>query len=630
MYGFARRVDIYLINGNYMKYRPQIDGLRAIAVISVILFHAGFDFIPGGYIGVDVFFVISGFLITTILINQIDSKQFSFINFYERRVRRILPSYIVVTISTYIFALFILTPFDLKELSQSMSASAIFLTNFYFYLKTGYFDTSAELKPLLHLWSLSVEEQYYVIFPPLLLALFYFGRRTVFAALFIILIGSLSLSEWASYFNPNANYYLLPYRAWELMIGSLGAVYIYYSGEKRSNIIATISFTAVILSFFLFDSEMRFPSLLTLIPVMGTLLVLMYAEKSTVIAKLLSLKVLVFIGLCSYSAYLWHQPVISLAKHYYLEELTDFEISIVIIFIFLLSHLTWKYVEQPFRKSSTYFSTPSKIFAWSVIFLLAIFVIGLSGHYSKGFPSRNPDLLRLAQNGGLDFECTGLDIHSPSCRTSQKPQILVWGDSYGMHYVNALANAFPELGVQQATMGACPPVPNYQNSKRTDMLSCADHNELVIAFLRSSENNLRYIFLSSSIEFTDPSVSSHFIILINELKGLGKTPIIVSPAVHFPQAEACILKNLRGLIKQDECVFEFSEGQNSERFSGEQYLAETLGIDYVDVSEFMCIEKKCGLFKDRLLLLRDIGHFSNEIQDLLGNFLKRKIQPLVK
>ena len=227
-----------------MKYRSEIDGLRSIAVIPVILFHAGFEFFSGGFIGVDVFFVISGYLITTILIEDIENKRFSVLNFYERRARRILPALFFVMLCSIPFALLWMTPWELKDFSQSLVAVSLFASNILFWRKSGYFAEASEENTMIHTWSLAVEEQYYILFPLFLFLAWRYGKNRVFWIIVVLAAVSLALSEWGWRNKDSANFFLLPTRAWELFTGSITAFIIQKNGVKNNNILSFIGFSA--------------------------------------------------------------------------------------------------------------------------------------------------------------------------------------------------------------------------------------------------------------------------------------------------------------------------------------------------------------------------------------------------
>ena len=298
-----------------MNYRPEIDGLRAFAVLPVVFFHAGFSSFSGGFVGVDVFFVISGYLITSIIIAGQEAGTFTLIRFYERRARRILPALFVVMFACLPFAWFWLYPIDFKRFSQSIVAVTTYSSNILFILTSSYFERAAELKPLLHTWSLAVEEQFYLFFPVFLVGFWRLGKRRLLLLLSILAIISLLLAEWESINSPTIAFYGLPTRGWELMIGAFVAFYA--SGDKKDSSILTqqvgsfIGLSMLIYPIIWFNKYTPFPSLYTLVPTIGTALIILFTTQKTIVGKLLGSKLFVGIGLISYSAYLWHQPLLA-------------------------------------------------------------------------------------------------------------------------------------------------------------------------------------------------------------------------------------------------------------------------------------------------------------------------------
>ena len=366
-----------------MVYRKEIDGLRALAVLPVIFFHAGYKVFDGGFIGVDIFFVISGYLITTIIIEDISCKKFSIINFYERRARRILPALFTVILFCIPLAWMWMLPAQMESFSRSLIAVTLFLSNILFWKEYGYFGTPVEEKPLIHTWSLSIEEQYYLIFPIFLIFFWKFQKNRIFWIILIISILSLLLSEWGSRNSPNANFYLTPTRAWELLVGSMTAIIIYKKKIKSNNILSLIGFFIVSLSIFIYDRGTPFPSFFTLFPLLGVVLIIIFGKDNTLVSKILGNKFLVQIGLISYSLYLWHQPLFVYFKisPYYNED--SFLKPIIILFSFLLAFLSWKFIEQPFRDKK---KVKKKLF-FSLSLLVALFFvfIGLIGVNTNGF-----------------------------------------------------------------------------------------------------------------------------------------------------------------------------------------------------------------------------------------------------
>lgn len=338
-----------------MKYRGEIDGLRAVAVLSVVFFHAGFPFFRGGYVGVDIFFVISGYLITGILISDIEAGRFSIKSFYERRARRLLPALFFVSLISIPFAVLLLPPSEFVSFSRSLVATSLFYSNFFFASDGGYFETAAELKPLLHTWSLAVEEQYYIVAPVFLIALWKFGSSTVLKATLVIAFLSLCVAQVWSTIDPVDNFFLLPGRIWEI---SLGAVVVLLSlkvdDRKQSGFVAELAslcgICLIVFSVLWFDHDIPFPSVYTLLPTSGAALVIAFARDGTMVHRLLNTRALIWVGLISYSLYLWHQPVLAFAR-YAQPIVGDIHVALLLILIACLAYLTWKFVEEPFRRN---------------------------------------------------------------------------------------------------------------------------------------------------------------------------------------------------------------------------------------------------------------------------------------
>jgi peptidoglycan/LPS O-acetylase OafA/YrhL len=366
-----------------MQYRPEIDGLRAVAVIPVIFFHAGFNFFSGGFVGVDVFFVISGYLITTIILSELEEDRFSIINFWERRARRILPALFVVLLACLPFAWFWLLPSDMKSFSQSLASIAVFSSNFFFLDTSGYFDTAAELKPLLHTWSLSVEEQCYLIFPVFLILVWRLGKRWTLTLLAIFALVSLALAQWLSTVAPSDAFYLLPTRSWELLIGTFIA--FYFSNKNRVHLsksageVGGLAGLALLTyAVFAFDKGTPFPSLYALVPTLGTGLVILCTTQQTAVGKVLSNKVFVGIGLISYSAYLRHQPLFAFARLRNLDDASELLLAALAFASIGLAYFSWKDVEQPFRNKHKF--DRKHMFLYGAIGSTLFVSIGLTGH----------------------------------------------------------------------------------------------------------------------------------------------------------------------------------------------------------------------------------------------------------
>lgn len=368
-------------------------------MMPVILFHAGFDIFSGGFIGVDVFFVISGYLITNILIEDIENKRFSIVDFYERRARRILPALFFVMLCCIPFAWLWLLPSDMKNFSQSLVAVSLFSSNILFWQESGYFAAAAESKPLLHTWSLAVEEQYYVLFPLFLLLCWRFGKNSVFWMIVFFAVISLALSEWGWRNEPTANFYLAPTRAWELLAGSIAAFITQKRGVKANNILSLIGLVAILVSITIYDEQTPFPSLYALLPVAGVVLLILYGSSQTYAAKFLSNKIFVGLGLISYSAYLWHQPLFAFARVNSVSSPSTELMFVLSATSLALAYLSWRFIEAPFRNKNI---IDKKIIFWAVGFFGAFFIlVGFIGHtfdkeYEKYWLSHQPKVVKSA------------------------------------------------------------------------------------------------------------------------------------------------------------------------------------------------------------------------------------------
>ena len=359
-----------------MKYRAEIDGLRALAVLPVILFHAGFEYFSGGFVGVDVFFVISGYLITTVLLEDMNKGRFSIVDFYDRRARRLLPALFFIVLLTSLFSLMYLPPHALKDVGQSIFAVSLFLSNIFFFIEVDYFANTAELAPLLHTWSLGVEEQFYILFPFLLLALK--NKSTSYRNLIILslLVISLLLSEFMVHKDSLFSFYMPFTRFWELAAGSMIALnrrqLDILESSLTHNLLAAFGIILIFIPIFFYTKSTLFPGFTALVPVVGTVLVIVFANQSTIVARLLSCQILVGLGLLSYSLYLSHTVVFALSRNIGIP-LSNLSTQIVLIFISLcVAVVSYFCVEKPLR----YIKASKSVYLFSSFVLIAIFAFG--------------------------------------------------------------------------------------------------------------------------------------------------------------------------------------------------------------------------------------------------------------
>lgn len=449
-----------------MKYRQEIDGLRAVAVIPVILFHAGLETFSGGFVGVDIFFVISGYLITSIIFTELNESKFSLLRFYERRARRILPALFLVLICTYIAAWQVLYPSDFNDLAKSLISTTFFLANIYFWRDNDYFSGEADLQPLLHMWSLAVEEQFYLFFPIFLILAFRCRKNWVIPSIFLIGLSSLVLAQYSSEHYPRSNFFLLPTRIWEFAIGAIIGIHLKpdakASGKPYSSeILSLVGLSLIAISIFFFTSSTPFPSIYALLPTLGTGLIIMFASQSTLVGKLLSAKILVGLGLVSYSAYLWHQPVFALVRYQTSKEFSTSVLILLCVLVFFLAYLTLKFVEKPTRNRNK--TTNKAILLITTTGIVGFSAISILTYMYEGVPIRSvyknlfiaeyqPDNRILSgKNWQILRERTGENTYgvenNPFDRTlwfsatDQREKLLIVGNSHSNDIYNVLTHS---------------------------------------------------------------------------------------------------------------------------------------------------------------------------------------------
>lgn len=423
------------------QYRPEIDGLRAVAVSLVILFHADVPGFSGGYIGVDIFFVISGFLITSIIARQIREDGFSYWTFMERRIRRILPALMVVMLSCIPFAWGLMLPDQLENFGQSLFATSLSANNILLWLTSGYWDLAAEFKPLLHTWSLGVEEQFYIIYPVLMLVAMKLSLRHTIAIFLVLAFFSFLLMVSALNTDPAGAFYLLHYRAWQLLIGGLGALFVLLSGTRLPtglDLLGVVLILAVIVG----NAFFRFSMTLTIfVATIGALLFLVSSRGSGPASRLLSSRMFVSVGLLSYSLYLWHQPAFALLRISRFDHTGPLYFVAVVPLVVLLAWATWNYIEKPFRNSV---QVP-RFFLFVCVGggLVTITSVGLVLHVGNGFPIRMAGIDAQNFHGGTiayNERVRSLPADLPEV-SNDKPSLLVVGNSFARDFVNVLIEA---------------------------------------------------------------------------------------------------------------------------------------------------------------------------------------------
>lgn len=640
-----------------MKYRPEIDGLRAISVISVILFHTGCQYFRGGFVGVDIFFVISGYLITTIILTEKDQGTFSILNFYERRIRRIFPALFLVTFTSLVFAWFLLPPWDMKNFSHSLIAVSIFASNIFFWQETGYWETDSELNPLLHTWSLAIEEQYYLLFPLFLFLMWRFRKRWIFAILLLIAATSLGLSQWGASYQPSATFFCLPTRIWEIAIGAIIAFLLLYGKPKYTALfegsiihefLSLIGLLMIGYSIYTFNQATPFPSLYALIPTIGGGFIILFSSSEMLIGRLVGTKAMVGIGLISYSLYLWHHPVFAFARHRSLTEPNSLLFAELILLLFPLAYLSWKYVERPFRKSDVI--ETKTVASLAVTGLLLFALVGWVGDMTNGFStqilhrgsSHQAAINNQKPSSGLSDVCDHSFTLSPDCRTSDEPEIVVWGDSFAMHLVPAIMASNANAKIIQMTKSLCSPFFDVATLDPPDQLvswseGCLDFSDKVRNWLKTNDT-VKYAVLSAPLDNRFLSESSillsrhgkiinagfqraleEFENTLNQLESMGITPIVFSPpASNGDDLGHCLAHAAWMGINLDTCDFSVDEMRFS-RLRAYDFL-DVIKNNHriVRVDKLTCDTSRCKTHIGSALLYRDAGHLSYEGAFKLG------------
>lgn len=489
------------------RYRADIDGLRAVAVLAVMFYHVGSGFFSGGYVGVDVFFVISGYLITTIIRREVDAGQFSIVRFYERRARRILPALAAVMLVTLFAGSFLLTPHHLKKLAEAAVAASVFCSNVLFYISSGYFDSAPVLKPLLHTWSLAVEEQYYIFFPLLMLLIARFGGRRYFR--WLVGLGLLSFigCVLVTRIDASAAFYLIPMRAWELFIGSVLSLNVFpepRNGRTREAA-AALGAGLVCWAVFRYTPDTSFPGVAAAVPTLGAALII-YAGTggASVVSRVLSLRPVVFIGLISYSLYLWHWPVIVYTKLFLMGTLDVAYIPFMVAASFILAVLSWKYVETPFRTRRLLPRTGPLLGA-SAATLLVIACAGVSLWAMHGLPNRQY-VREVAGVGGAGWTHWGRCDKAFGSKRSLSdlcdlgvadatPSLLLWGDSHARALATGIDRGAERHGLRgkYASHPGCPPLVDVAVVQHP---ACTDFNRAVLRMLAHAPN-IRTVVLAA-------------------------------------------------------------------------------------------------------------------------------------
>lgn len=553
---------------SHPKYRPDIDGLRAIAVLSVVAFHAFPSLIPGGFVGVDVFFVISGFLISSIILGSLEKNSFSFVEFYSRRVRRIFPALLLMLAATWAFGWFVLLADEYMQLGKHIAGGSAFISNFVLRAESGYFDNSADTKPLLHLWSLGIEEQFYLAWPLILWAAFKIRLNTL---ILLALIGgtSFALNVMSVQSDPVGTFYSPQTRFWELLIGSYLAYVTLYKnqtfpkwrgvgGPVIRNTQSFVGFTCLVVAFSLTTKNNQFPGWWALLPTVGASLIIAGGPHAWFNRTVLSNRIFVWFGLISFPLYLWHWPLLSFAHILEGSTVSPTTLSLAVVTSVLLSWLTYKFVERPLRLGGY-----NKTKTTALIVLMLFFgITGYTTYVNGGFKSRLKDREEFAEyfenslperkyfaklelfknyRGECNFQNTaqyvqGNSTNVPvaeidsSCYTKQFPEgktLFIWGDSHAQQLFSGLRKEMPEnWDVLQVASSGCVASPDVKEPSTTDF--CTQSNWFA---LKQIKQLIPDVVIVGQNENHDPAALRHIFLALKEA-GV-KRVIFTGPTPHW-------------------------------------------------------------------------------------------------
>lgn len=611
------------------RFRPDVEGLRALAILPVIAYHANNALVPGGFIGVDIFFVISGFLITGIILREMQAGEFSLQSFYLRRIRRIFPALFFMLSAALIAGCFLLSPLNMIEFGRTVVSSVLFFSNWQFMQLSDYFDGTAELKPLLHTWSLAVEEQFYIVFPLLLLMV-----RKWFKGRFAIVIGGIAVLSlvkclWVLTQAPIAAFYVAQNRAYELLIGAFlaaGAVPA-LTGRGSREAAAAVGFAMILTSLIVFDNATVFPGLNALLPCVGAALIIHAGSSGdSVVGRALSLGPVRFVGAISYALYLWHWPVLVFARHYTFHELTPAQILAAIAFTFLMAVISYRFIERPFRKHAVP-GVRWQPFAVAGTCAAVLASMGAVSIASQGLPQRfsAPTLAMYAYSKDYNPKrsvCHGgrnkRIAYEKNCiygDTGAAPQVAIWGDSYGAELVVGLGEvaARHHESIMQITSSACPPALHYNPRIRP---ACAVHNDDVFAKLKNDPRIQEVLLVGYYGEYQQDNWNTLAQGLREAALGLtqaGKHVVLIYP---WPTFQYPVPMALGALVARNDSPYDFSQSRVdfvredanvSRMLDG---VAEAAHAQRILTADMLCDARQCKNFDGAAALYWDEFHVS--------------------
>jgi peptidoglycan/LPS O-acetylase OafA/YrhL len=609
--------------------------LRAVAVLLVIAYHLVALKIWGGFIGVDVFFVISGYLISSVILREIGELRFSLLAFYERRIRRIFPALIVMLFVTAIFSCIYLLPSELKDFSKSLLATVFSLSNIYFLDNADYFAAPNGGKPLLHTWSLAVEEQFYIFFPLFLMLIRRFAPRRFKGAIVAVSVASFAFSAYGAYAFPTATFYLPVTRMWELLLGTMLSLNMFPEIQSRlsRNIAAAIGLALIVVCGFTYGPRTHFPGLAALAPCLGAALIIAAGQTgSSVVGRLLSLRPVVFIGLISYSLYIWHWPIIVFQRMSMIQFHDASSRSVkcgVLVASIIVATLSWRYVETPFRKGKWMLRGPAA-FKFATASGVALTIAALAILALHGLPARyTPEEVQISSymereapyRLGTCFISSGqpaTDFDASTClrQDPSRKNYLLIGDSHAAQLWYGLDTVFPEINILQATASGCEPTLKniYMYGDQCTPIMQYVYNEYL------PKHHVDRVLIAARWEQGDLSRLDE---TIRTLKQKGLDIVLFGPIVQY---DSPLPRLLTASLKQNDPHLPFKHRLDKYReLDGEmaELAANTWGVEYVSFFKLLCPQNACAEYAEKDVPLQfDYGHLTQAGSTLVAERLK--------
>jgi peptidoglycan/LPS O-acetylase OafA/YrhL len=648
------------------QYRPEIDGLRALAVLSVLFFHTEIPGFSGGFVGVDIFYVISGYLITSVIARDVVVRRFSFVSFYDRRIRRIFPALFTVVFFSILAGSVLLIPKDFAVFGKSLIAMTFFVSNIFFKKiggAQGYFGDDSHSQVLLHTWSLSVEEQFYLFFPTTLILLARFAKRRSNECIWLGAIVSFAINIWATYHRPHGAFYFLIPRTWELLLGALLAMNAVPPLKRRvSREIAGLTGLALIAwAVSVFTTDTTFPGFAVLFPCLGAGLI-MYAGGNgpSFVRTILSLRPLVFIGVISYSLYLWHWPIIVFGKYLAAGDLTSGDTTLIILLSLLMAFISFEFIESPFRGKDSPI-TRRQIFSFGLAASALSAALGFTIYSSQGFPGRFDVSTRelisknVQRKSDFEFVCSNwkteiksvADLTLCNIGEGSSKKIMFWGDSHVQQLYPLIREIYDsgglrEHGVVFTVAPGCPPTENMNRPEPGFHCDSFGH----FAMMRSEEEDVDTVFIGFSPPDTlCPSVDGRCVGKISDeesrqrfvqqlsdyirsLKMRGKGVILSLPFPCFDKSPPDL--QIRNAVLQRFKIVGAARPIDPLNVRNQlESLAEHAGAEIFDPRMSLCRERGCITETDGVSIYKDDNHLAASRIGILEENMKSTLQRMM-